>query len=118
MNIFDEFNKRRESGNKQVMAQDFLPYKRFFNLDTNAYNNGSLESKTKHLIGLSSSLVLGCNDCILYHIEQAFNEGATKDELNETLNIALVIGGSIIIPELRKALTAIDELYNKQQSDK
>lgn len=118
MKIFEEFNKRRDLGNKMVMEQEFLPYKRFFNLDTNAYTQGILDSKTKHLIGLSSSLVLRCNDCILYHIEQAYNEGATKEELNETLNIALVIGGSIIIPELRKALTAIDELYHKKLSNK
>lgn len=118
MKIFEEFNKRRSAGNNLVMDQDFLPYKRFFNLDTNAYSSGAIDIKNKHLMGLSGSLILRCKDCILYHIEAAYKEGATKDELNETMNISLVIGGSIVIPELRYALKAIDELYNNDDLKK
>ena len=114
MDIFDEFNQRRSEGNEKVMQQDFLPYKRFYNLDTNAYKNGALNAKTKHLIGLSCSLLERCNDCVLYHIEQAYKAEATREELNEAMNISLVIGGSIVIPELRKALTAIEELFNNE----
>ena len=110
MQIFEDFDKRRNSGNELVMEQDFLPYKRFYNLDTNAYSKGALDEKTKELMGLSSSMVLRCNDCILYHLRNAYNLGATVDELNETMNVALVIGGSIVIPHLRFALTALDEL--------
>lgn len=112
MGIFEEFNKRRNNGNNKVFEREYLPYKRFFNLDTNAYKDGALSSKHKHLIGLSGSLILRCNDCVLYHIEQAYNEGATREELDEAMNISLVIGGSIVIPELRKALESIEELFN------
>lgn len=112
MGIFEEFNERRSKGNEEVFSQDFLPYKRFFNLDTNAYKSGALDTKTKHLMGLTGSLILRCNDCVLYHLEQSKSEGATIEELNEAMNIALVIGGSIVIPELRKALMAINELYD------
>lgn len=110
MSIFEEFDKRRNEGNDLVNSQDFLPYKRFYNLDTNAYSEGALSEKVKELMGLSCSLLLRCNDCVLYHIRNAYNLGATKQEINETLNIALVIGGSIIIPHLRFALAALEEL--------
>jgi len=110
MKIFEDFDSRRNSGNELVLAQDFLPYKRFYNLDTNAYSNGALAEKHKELMGLSCSMVLRCNDCILYHLRNAYNLGATIDELNETMNIALVIGGSIVVPHLRFALSALSEL--------
>ncbi len=107
--ILEEFSKRRNRGNEYVMKQDFLPYKRFYNMDTNAYSEGVIPSKYKELMGLASSLVLRCNDCVLYHIEKAIGQGATRDELNETMNIALVIGGSIVIPHLRFAIEAMEE---------
>lgn len=110
MKLFEEFHKRRENGNFAVMSQEFLPYKRFYNLDTIAYADGTIPSKYKELIGLSSSMVLRCNDCILYHMEGAVKLGASRDEINETLNIALIIGGSIVIPHLRFALSALDEI--------
>lgn len=110
MKIYEDFDSRRNKGNDMVMDQDFLPYKRFYNLDTNAYSDGALSEKTKELLGLSCSMVLRCNDCILYHLRNAFNLGASIAELNETMNIALVIGGSIVIPHLRFALTALEEL--------
>lgn len=115
MGIFEDFNDRRTQGNNKVMQQDFLPYKRFYNLDTNTYKDGALSSKQKHLIGLSGSLILRCNDCVLYHLEQAKQTGATREELNEAMNISLVTGGSVVIPELRKALAAMDELFNIKQ---
>lgn len=110
--IFDEFNERRNLGNEFVTKQDFLPYKRFYNLDANAYADGAVPAKYKELMGLASSLVLRCNDCVLYHISKAIEQGATRDELNETMNIALVIGGSIVIPHLRFAVVAMEELLN------
>ena len=115
MNIFEDFDKRRDNGNAKVMEQDFLPYKRFYNLDTNAYSGGEIPEKFKELIGLASSTVLRCNDCIIYHLRNAVNLGCSSNEINETLNIALVIGGSIVIPHLRFALTALDELINKEE---
>ena len=110
MSIFKDFNNRREAGNSAVLKQDFLPYKRFYNLDSNAYSDGEIPPKYKELMGLASSAVLRCNDCILYHLEKSVDCGASRNEINETLNIALVIGGSIVIPHLRFALTALDEL--------
>lgn len=110
--IYEEFHKRRNSGNELIMDSDFLPFKRFYNLDTNAYQEGELSIKTKELIGLSCSLVLRCNDCILYHVEKVFECNVTKAEFDEAVNIALVIGGSIVIPHLRLAFEAWDELQN------
>jgi AhpD family alkylhydroperoxidase len=106
MSKFSEFHKRRESGNMKIMEKDFLPYKRFFNLDTNAYSDGELSRKTKELIGLSCSLLMRCNDCVLYHLENCNSLGANKNEIDEAMNIALVIGGSIVIPHLRFAAEA------------
>ncbi len=110
MNIYEEFDKRRNAGNERVFAQNDLVYNRFFNLDTNAYREGALNEKTKQLIGLSCSLMLRCNDCTIYHIREAVNCGATREEINEAMEIALVIGGSIVVPHLRYALEALDEL--------
>lgn len=112
MSIFEEFNNRRTSGNEKVLSQDFLPYKRFYNLDTNAYSDGAVPEKYKELMGLVGSMVLRCNDCILYHIESSVKCGASREEINESMNIALVIGGSIVVPHLRFALTALEELLS------
>lgn len=117
MSIFEEFDKRRSSGNDKIFEQEFLPYKRFMNLDTTAYSDGSINKKHKELIGLACSLVLRCNDCVLYHIKSSYEEGATRQELNEAMNIAMVVGGSIVIPHLRFALEAIDEL-NIEKSER
>ena len=114
MSIFEDFDKRRDEGNIQVLNQDFLPYKRFYNLDTNAYSEGALSEKIKELMGLSCSLLLRCNDCVLYHLRNSYNLGASITEINETMNIALVIGGSIIIPHLRFALIALEELTSSK----
>ncbi len=111
MGIYSEYNKRRDRGNQNILGQEFLPYKRFFNLDTNAYKSGKIPSKYKELMGLTGSLMLRCNDCVLYHLEKCHSLGVSIDELNEAMNISLVIGGSIVIPHLRFAYDAIEELY-------
>lgn len=108
--MLEEFHKRRERQNQTILGENFLPYKRFFALDHQAYSNGALPAATKELMGLVASMVLRCNDCILYHIDRAVAEGATRDELNESMNIALVVGGSIVIPHLRFAVDALNEL--------
>jgi AhpD family alkylhydroperoxidase len=110
MNIYEEFDKRRNEGNERVFAQNDLVFNRFFNLDTNAFRAGALDEKSKQLIGLSCSLMLRCNDCTIYHIREAVNCGANRQEINEAMNIALIIGGSIVVPHLRFALAALDEL--------
>lgn len=104
------FREDRERLNEKVLAAGNLTVKRFFALDTQAYAPGALDGKTKELLGLASSAVLRCDDCILYHIIRCVEEDATDDEIVEALSIALVVGGSIVIPHLRRAIDRLDEL--------
>lgn len=113
MSIYEDFNKRRENGNSLILGEDHLPLKRFFALDTAAYADGACPQKYKELMGLVGSLVLRCNDCVLYHIDKAKQAGADRNEIVESMNIALVIGGSIVIPHLRLAFEALDELFGE-----
>ena len=85
----------------------------FFALGNKAYIEGALPAKTKELMGLVASMVLRCNDCILYHLQRTTEEGATKEELHESMNIALIVGGSIVIPHLRFAFEKLDEIFDK-----
>lgn len=104
----------REKMNSIILAEDNLEIKRFFSLDSQSYREGAIDSKTKELVGLAVSTALRCNDCIFYHLDRAIGLGATKPELVETLNIALIIGGSIVIPHLRFAFEAMDTLFEEQ----
>ncbi len=104
------FRDERERLNAKVLAAGNLTVKRFFALDTQAYAPGALDAKTKELLGLASSAVLRCDDCILYHIIRCVEEGATDDEILEALSISLLVGGSIVIPHLRRAIDRLDEL--------
>ena len=106
----DDFREYRLRMNERIMSADHLGIKRFFNLDTAAYNDGALPGKTKELLGLVASAVLRCNDCIDYHLIQCVETGWTDDELTDALNVALVVGGSIVIPHLRHAVETIDLL--------
>ena len=109
-NAVKRFRDEREQLNEKVLAAGNLTVKRFFALDTQAYAAGALDAKTKELLGLASSAVLRCDDCILYHIIRCVEEGATDDEIVEALSIALLVGGSIVIPHLRRAIDRLDEL--------
>jgi AhpD family alkylhydroperoxidase len=100
--------------NRRILNAGNLGIKRFFALDTRAYEKGALDSKTKELLGLLASTVLCCNDCITYHVIRCFREGVKDDEFFEALNIALVVGGSITIPHLRRAAETFDECKRKQ----
>lgn len=115
--ILDEFHKRRLKGNDSIMEKDFLPFKRFMALDSRAYENGEIPEKYKELMGLVGSMVLRCNDCITYHIDSAYKAGCTEEEILEAMNIALVIGGSIVIPHLRHAIEVLNELFDSQQNE-
>lgn len=106
----DEFREYRTRMNARMREIDHLGIKRFFNLDTAAYRDGPLDSKTKELLGLVASTVLRCNDCIDYHLIQCVGAGWTDEELFDALNVALVVGGSIVIPHLRHAVETIDTL--------
>ena len=114
----NEFHKYRSEMNDRILNSDFRDYKKFFALDNKAYIDGALPAKTKELMGLIASMVLRCNDCILYHIDRSIAEGATEQELHETFNIALIVGGSIIIPHLRFAVEQMDEIFKMTEEKK
>lgn len=114
----EAFRKEREALNEIVLKYGKKNIKRFFNLDTQAYTDGALDAKTKEMLGLVASLVLRCDDCILYHIIRCFEEGVADDEIEEVLNIGLVVGGSIVIPHLRRAFKHWEELHMKAGSEK
>jgi len=111
--MLDEFARRREEGNRAVLAEGNLTLKRFFALDHDAYAAGALSQKDKELQGLVASAVLRCNDCISYHLGQAKACGARRAEVVESLAVALVVGGSIVIPHLRHAFAVLDELWGE-----
>ncbi len=100
----------RAEMNDKILNSGFRDFNKFFALDNKAYINGALPAKTKELMGLSASMVLRCNDCIFYHIDRSIAEGATREELYETFNVALIVGGSIVIPHLRYAFQVLDEI--------
>ena len=106
----EQFRKYREEMNKKILAEDNKVMKRFFNLDTNTYMDGALSTKTKEMLGLVSSMVLRCDDCIKYHIEKCFEQGLTKEELFEIFSVANIVGGSIVIPHTRRALEYWEEI--------
>ena len=110
MSKIQEFHRRRNDGNELISKENNVNFNRFLNLDTNAYTAGEIATRYKELMGLACSMVLRCNDCIAYHIDQSYKLGCTKNEIIETLNISLVIGGSVVIPHLRYALEVINEL--------
>jgi AhpD family alkylhydroperoxidase len=105
----EEFRKNRERMNEKVLAAGNLQIQRFFNLDTRAYEGGALSGKTNELLGLVASLVLRCDDCITYHIVRCVKEGVTDAEFFEAFNVGLVVGGSITIPHLRRAVERLEQ---------
>jgi len=110
----DEFNSYRERMNDKILNDNNKIIKRIFNLDTNAFAPGALDVKTKELLGLVASTVLRCDDCVKYHLETSYKEGLKKEEVVEALSIATLIGGTIVIPHLRRAYEFWDALENKQ----
>jgi AhpD family alkylhydroperoxidase len=103
MDIVSQFNDYRQRMNDKIIAADNLILKRIFNLDTNAYAPGTLDVKTKELIGLTCSLVLRCDDCVKYHLGKCKEAGFTTQEVNEAMGVATLVGGTIVIPHLRRA---------------
>lgn len=111
-NPVEDFNNYRQKMNDKLLSNDNLVIKRLFNIDTNAYQKGHLNVKTKELLGLVASTVLRCDDCIKYHLETCYKEGVTKEEMMETMAIATLVGGSIVIPHLRRAYEFWEALEN------
>lgn len=116
-NRLEQFRKEREEANEKIFDLDNLGIKRFFNLDNNTYKEGALPVQTKELLGLVASTVLRCNDCIDYHLEQCARSGSTKEEIVDALNVALVVGGSIVIPHLRHAVETLEILESEDHLD-
>ena len=104
----DEFDKYRTEMNERLLGSNHLGIKRFFALDTQAYEDSALDKRTKELMGLTASIVLRCDDCITYHIKQCAGVGVTREEFLDAFNVALVVGGSITIPHLRRAIERVD----------
>lgn len=107
----DEFQAERLAANERILNEgDNRVVKRFFRLDGEAYEDGALPAKTKELLGLVASLALRCDDCITYHVMQCARQGVTVAEFEETFAVALIVGGSIVIPHLRRAYARMDEV--------
>ncbi|WP_146909994.1 carboxymuconolactone decarboxylase family protein [Arenimonas daejeonensis] len=105
-----EFTEFRQRMNERILGQDNQVVRRFFALDTQTYKAGALDVKTKELMGLVASMVLRCDDCISYHIAQCKEAGVDRDEFFEAFSVALVVGGSIVIPHLRRGVDFLDQL--------
>jgi len=117
MKALQEFNEYRRRMNERILSSGNLGLKRFWALDSRAYEAGALDERTKELLGLATSTVLRCEDCITYHIVRCIQLGVTDEELLEALNVALVVGGSITIPHLRRAVETIDRCREIQAED-
>src|SRR5881396_1618214 len=114
-NVMDDFDRYRAEMNEKLLGSGHLGVKRFFALDTQAYEDGALDKKTKELMGLTASIVLRCDDCITYHIKQCAGAGVTREEFLDAFNVALVVGGSITIPHLRSAIERVDEVLQESE---
>lgn len=117
MSNIEEFRRYRERMNSRILSQGNLGIKRFFALDTRAYEGEALNARTKEMLGLVASTVLRCNDCITYHVIRCVEEGVSDEEFFEAINVALIVGGSITIPHIRKAVEILDECRRKQQTE-
>jgi AhpD family alkylhydroperoxidase len=111
-----EFTAFRQRMNERILAEDNQVVRRFFALDTQTYKAGALDVKTKELLGLVASMVLRCDDCISYHVAQCKEAGVTREEFFETFSVGLVVGGSIVIPHLRRAVDLLDQLESGAES--
>lgn len=116
-NRYESFQTFRTQLNDEILSRGTTVTKRFFNLDTKAYDAGALDTPTKELLGLTASLVLRCDDCIAYHVDQAVKSGVSDEQFWETFDIALVVGGSIMIPHLRRAVAFLDECRAQEARD-
>jgi len=105
-----QFREFREKMNERILAAQSLNINRFFTLDAAAYKSGACDELTKEFAGLSASMVLRCDDCIAYHVIRCKECGATDEQLMEIFNVGLIVGGSIVIPHLRRAVALLDEL--------
>ena len=118
MGSVEEFRRYRERMNSRILSSGNLGIKRFFALDSRVYEKGALNVKTKEMLGLVASMVLRCNDCITYHVIRCVQEGISDEEFFEVMNVALIVGGSITIPHIRRAVETLDECRTKKKKAK
>jgi AhpD family alkylhydroperoxidase len=109
-----DFQEFRQKMNERILSSGNLDIKRFFALDKNTYKRGALPAETKELLGLVASLVLRCDDCVTYHLLRCVEMGIDNEKLFESFNVALVVGGSIVIPHLRKAVHMLDDIRSSK----
>lgn len=112
-NRVNEFTEFRKKMNERILSVDNRAVKRFFSVDTLTYEPAALDAKTKEMLGLVASMVLRCDDCVSYHIMQCKDLGVTDEELFDIFSVALVVGGSIVIPHMRRAVAFLDDLNQK-----
>ena len=112
-NLVKEFNEYRTKMNEVILGKDNLVIKRLWNLDTNTYAEGALDTKTKEMLGLVASMVLRCDDCIKYHLGKCYEQGVSTEEIFEVFSIAILVGGTIVIPHTRRAVEYWEELLAK-----
>lgn len=108
--VVEDFRAYRAKMNEKILAADNKVIKRIYNLDTNTYMDGALSSKVKEMMGLATSMVLRCDDCIKYHLERCYALGVTTEELFEIFSVADLVGGTIVIPHMRRAVEYWEEL--------
>jgi AhpD family alkylhydroperoxidase len=113
----EEFTAFRKRMNERILAEDNQVVRRFFALDTQTYREGALDVKTKEMLGLVASMVLRCDECISYHLVQCKEAGVNRDEFFEVFSVGLVVGGSIVIPHLRRAVDFLDSLEGEPTVD-
>jgi AhpD family alkylhydroperoxidase len=112
-----EFTEFRQRMNDRILGEDNQVVRRFFALDTQTYKAGALDVKTKEMLGLVASMVLRCDDCISYHIAQCKEAGVQRNEFFEVFSVGLVVGGSIVIPHLRRGVDLLDKLEAGAEND-
>ena len=112
-----EFTVFRQRMNERILGEDNQVVRRFFALDTQTYKAGALDVKTKEMLGLVASMVLRCDDCISYHVAQCKEAGVSREEFFEVFSVGLVVGGSIVIPHLRRAVDFLDRLESGETAD-
>ena len=112
--LIDEFRDYRARMNEKILSADNKVMKRIYNLDTNTYMEGALSTKTKEMLGLVSSMVLRCDDCVKYHLEKCHEQGVTTEELFEIFSVANLVGGTIVIPHTRRAVEYWEELLKDE----
>lgn len=117
MDILKEYREQRTALNKKVIDNSDKVIKRIYSLDTITCAEGTLDAKTKEMIGLTTSLVLRCDDCVRYHLEKCVEVGYTKMQIVEGMGVANVVGGTIVIPHLRRAMEYLDALFEEKENN-